>query len=340
MVSLNFKGKNIGIDLGTANTIVFIAGKGIVIREPSVVAKNIHTGEILSVGEEAFQMLGRTPGTIVASRPMKEGVIADYDTTVAMMKYFIKKATGNAFIKPYVMVCVPSGVTEVEKRAVLDATRTAGAKEAFIIEEPFAAAVGAGLPVHAPTGNMVVDIGGGTTDVATISLGGIVTSRSSTAGGDRMDEAIIQFIRKKYGLLIGERTAENIKITIGCADIEQAASYGSMEIRGRDMVNGLPKTLEIHAEDVAVAIHDVVENIILSVREVLEETPPEISADVIDHGIVLTGGGALLKNIAEVISAEAEVPVFIANDPLDCVSIGTGETLKNINVYKRKNLRP
>lgn len=339
MVSLNFKGKNIGIDLGTANTIVFVAGKGIVFREPSVVAKNIHTGEILSVGEEAFQMLGRTPGTIVASRPMKEGVIADYDTTVAMMKYFIKKATGNAFIKPYVMVCVPSGVTEVEKRAVLDATRTAGAKEAFIIEEPFAAAVGAGLPVHAPTGNMVVDIGGGTTDVATISLGGIVTSRSSTAGGDRMDEAIIQFIRKKYGLLIGERTAENIKITIGCADIEKAASYGSMEIRGRDMVNGLPKTLEIHAEDVAVAIHDVVENIILSVREVLEETPPEISADVIDHGIVLTGGGALLKNIAEVISAEAEVPVFIANDPLDCVSIGTGETLKNINVYKRKNLR-
>ncbi|CZQ90257.1 rod shape-determining protein MreB [Trichococcus flocculiformis] len=339
MVSLNFKGKNIGIDLGTANTIVFVAGKGIVFREPSVVAKNIHTGEILSVGEEAFQMLGRTPGTIVASRPMKEGVIADYDTTVAMMKYFIKKATGNAFIKPYVMVCVPSGVTEVEKRAVLDATRTAGAKEAFIIEEPFAAAVGAGLPVHAPTGNMVVDIGGGTTDVATISLGGIVTSRSSTAGGDRMDEAIIQFIRKKYGLLIGERTAENIKITIGCADIEKAASYGSMEIRGRDMVNGLPKTLEIHAEDIAVAIHDVVENTILSVREVLEETPPEISADVIDHGIVLTGGGALLKNIAEVISAEAEVPVFIANDPLDCVSIGTGETLKNINVYKRKNLR-
>ena len=339
MVSLNFKGKNIGIDLGTANTIVFVAGKGIVFREPSVVAKNIHTGEILSVGEEAFQMLGRTPGTIVASRPMKEGVIADYDTTVAMMKYFIKKATGNAFIKPYVMVCVPSGVTEVEKRAVLDATRTAGAKEAFIIEEPFAAAVGAGLPVHAPTGNMVVDIGGGTTDVATISLGGIVTSRSSTAGGDRMDEAIIQFIRKKYGLLIGERTAENIKITIGCADIEKAASYGSMEIRGRDMVNGLPKTLEIHAEDIAVAIHDVVENIILSVREVLEETPPEISADVIDHGIVLTGGGALLKNIAEVISAEAEVPAFIANDPLDCVSIGTGETLKNINAYKRKNLR-
>ena len=339
MVSLNFKGKNIGIDLGTANTIVFVAGKGIVFREPSVVAKNIHTGEILSVGEEAFQMLGRTPGTIVASRPMKEGVIADYDTTVAMMKYFIKKATGNAFIKPYVMVCVPSGVTEVEKRAVLDATRTAGAKEAFIIEEPFAAAVGAGLPVHAPTGNMVVDIGGGTTDVATISLGGIVTSRSSTAGGDRMDEAIIQFIRKKYGLLIGERTAENIKITIGCTDIEKAASYGSMEIRGRDMVNGLPKTLEIHAEDIAVAIHDVVENIILSVREVLEETPPEISADVIDHGIVLTGGGALLKSIAEVISAEAEVPVFIANDPLDCVSIGTGETLKNINVYKRKNLR-
>jgi rod shape-determining protein MreB len=339
LVSFNFKGKNIGIDLGTANTIVFIAGKGIAFREPSVVAKNIHTGEILSVGEEAFQMLGRTPGTIVASRPMKEGVIADYDTTVAMMKYFIKKATGNAFIKPYVMVCVPSGVTEVEKRAVLDATRTAGAKEAFIIEEPFAAAVGAGLPVHAPTGNMVVDIGGGTTDVATISLGGIVTSRSSTAGGDRMDEAIIQFIRKKYGLLIGERTAENIKITIGCADIEKAASYGSMEIRGRDMVNGLPKTLEIHAEDVAIAIHDVVDNIVLSVREVLEETPPEISADVIDHGIVLTGGGALLKNIAEVISAEAEVPVFIANDPLDCVSIGTGETLKNINIYKRKNLR-
>jgi rod shape-determining protein MreB and related proteins len=339
LISFNLRGQNIGIDLGTANTIVFIAGKGIAFREPSVVAKNIHTGEVLAVGEEAFQMLGRTPGSIVASRPMKEGVIADYDTTVAMMRYFIQKATGNAFVKPYVMVCVPSGVTEVEKRAVLDATRTAGAKEAFIIEEPFAAAVGAGLPVHAPTGNMVVDIGGGTTDVATISLGGIVTSRSNRAGGDRMDEAIIQYIRKKYSLLIGERTAEIIKKEIGCADIEKAAAYGSMDIRGRDMVNGLPKTIEINAVDVAIAIHDVVESIILSVREVLEETPPEISADVIDHGIVLTGGGALLKNIAEVISAEAEVPVFIANDPLDCVAIGTGETLKNINVYKRKSFR-
>lgn len=339
MVRFNIRGQNIGIDLGTANTIVYIAGQGIAFREPSVVAKNIHTGEILAVGEEAFQMIGRTPGSIVASRPMREGVIADYDTTVAMMKYFIKKATGNSFVKPYVMVCVPSGVTEVEKRAVLDATRTAGAKEAFVIEEPFAAAVGAGLPVHAPTGNMVVDIGGGTTDVATISLGGIVTSRSTRAGGDKMDESIIQYIRKKYNLLIGERTAEIIKKEIGCADIEKAATYGSMDIRGRDMVSGLPKTVEIQAIDVANAIHDVVESIILSVREVLEETPPEISADVIDHGIVLTGGGALLKNIAEVISAEAEVPVFIANDPLDCVAIGTGETLKNINIYKRKSFK-
>jgi len=339
LVRFNIRGQNIGIDLGTANTIVYIAGQGIAFREPSVVAKNIHTGEILAVGEEAFQMIGRTPGSIVASRPMREGVIADYDTTVAMMKYFIKKATGNSFVKPYVMVCVPSGVTEVEKRAVLDATRTAGAKEAFVIEEPFAAAVGAGLPVHAPTGNMVVDIGGGTTDVATISLGGIVTSRSTRAGGDKMDESIIQYIRKKYNLLIGERTAEIIKKEIGCADIEKAATYGSMDIRGRDMVSGLPKTVEIQAIDVANAIHDVVESIILSVREVLEETPPEISADVIDHGIVLTGGGALLKNIAEVISAEAEVPVFIANDPLDCVAIGTGETLKNINIYKRKSFK-
>ncbi|RRG09042.1 MAG: rod shape-determining protein [Lactobacillus sp.] len=328
--------KNIGIDLGTANTIVYIDGKGIVLREPSVVAKNTKTGEVISVGEAAREMIGRTPSSIVAIRPMKDGVIADYDTTVAMMKYYIEKALGKNSGKPYVMVCVPSGVTEVEKRAVIDATRVAGARDAYVIEEPFAAAIGAGLPVMDPTGSMVVDIGGGTTDVATISLGGIVSSRSIRMAGDKMDEAIMSYVRQHMNLMIGERTAEKLKWDAGSASIDEADDMGSTEIRGRDLVTGLPKTVEVSAVDVSTALQDVVSEIITAIKETLEETSPEIAADVIDHGIVLTGGGALLKHLPEVIADETKVPVFIASEPLDCVAIGTGESLKSIDVMKKK----
>ena len=327
--------KNIGIDLGTANTIVYAEGKGIVLREPSVVAKNTKTGEIVSVGSEARDMIGRTPASIVAIRPMKDGVIADYDTTVAMMKYYIEKALGHKGSKPYVMVCVPSGVTEVEKRAVIDATRIAGARDAYVIEEPFAAAIGAGLPVMDPTGSMVVDIGGGTTDVATISLGGIVSSRSIRMAGDKIDDSIIYYVRKNYNLLIGERTAEQLKIDVASASVESAKQLDSQTIRGRDLVTGLPKTIEIKAEDVAEAIQEVVEEIITAIKETLEETSPEIAADVIDHGIVLTCGGALLRHLPDVISEATKVPVFVAQDPLDCVAVGTGESLKNIDVMKK-----
>lgn len=328
--------KNIGIDLGTANTIVYAENKGIVLREPSVVAKNTKTGEVVSVGSEARDMIGRTPASIVAIRPMKDGVIADYDTTVSMMKYYIEKAVGSKTAKPYVMVCVPSGVTEVKKRAVIDATRVAGAKDAYVIEEPFAAAIGAGLPVMDPTGSMVVDIGGGTTDVATISLGGIVSSRSIRMAGDKIDDSIIYYVRKNYNLLIGERTAEQLKINVASASVEAAKELDSQTIRGRDLVTGLPKTIEIRPEDVAEAIQEVVQEIITAIKETLEETSPEIAADVIDHGIVLTGGGALLRHLPDVISEATKVPVFVAQDPLDCVAVGTGESLKSIDVMKKR----
>ncbi len=328
--------KYIGIDLGTANTIVYAENKGIVLREPSVVAKNTKTGEVVSVGSEARDMIGRTPASIVAIRPMKDGVIADYDTTVSMMKYYIEKAVGSKTAKPYVMVCVPSGVTEVEKRAVIDATRVAGAKDAYVIEEPFAAAIGAGLPVMDPTGSMVVDIGGGTTDVATISLGGIVSSRSIRMAGDKIDDSIIYYVRKNYNLLIGERTAEQLKINVASASVEAAKELDSQTIRGRDLVTGLPKTIEIRPEDVAEAIQEVVQEIITAIKETLEETSPEIAADVIDHGIVLTGGGALLRHLPDVISEATKVPVFVAQDPLDCVAVGTGESLKSIDVMKKR----
>lgn len=330
------RAKNIGIDLGTANTIVYAEGKGIVLREPSVVAKNTKTGEVVSVGSEARDMIGRTPASIVAIRPMKNGVIADYDTTVAMMKYYIQKALGHKSNKPYVMVCVPSGVTEVEKRAVIDATRVAGARDAYVIEEPFSAAIGAGLPVMDPTGSMVVDIGGGTTDVATISLGGIVSSRSISMAGDKIDECIIYYVRQNYNLLIGERTAEQLKIDVASASPERAKELEDQTIRGRDLVTGLPKTIQIPAVAVAEAIQEVVEEMITAIKETLEETSPEIAADVIDHGIVLTGGGALLRHLPEVISEATKVPVFVASDPLDCVAVGTGESLKSIDVMKKK----
>ncbi|MDD1382897.1 rod shape-determining protein [Limosilactobacillus reuteri] len=327
--------KNLGIDLGTANTIVYLEGKGIVLREPSVVARNSKTNEVIAVGSDARDMIGRTPESIVAIRPMKDGVIADYDTTVAMMKYYIDKALGNNG-KPYVMVCVPSGITEVEKRAVIDATRVAGARDAYVIEEPFAAAIGAGLPVMDPTGSMVVDIGGGTTDVATISLGGIVSSRSIRMAGDKMNDAIVQYVRQHMNLLIGERTAEKLKWDIGSASVEAAEEMGTTQVRGRDLVTGLPKTMQVSAKDVSTALQDVVDSIITAIKGTLEETSPEIAADVIDHGIVLTGGGALLKHLPDVIADATKVPVFIANDPLDCVAIGTGESLKSINVMKKK----
>lgn len=330
-----FGAKNIGIDLGTANTLVYVEGKGIVLNEPSVVARNTQSAEVIAVGAEARAMIGRTPANVVAIRPMKDGVIADYDTTAAMLKYFIDKALGGKPAHPSVMVCVPSGVTEVEKRAVQDAAKVAGARDAFVIEEPYAAAIGAGLPVMDPTGSMVVDIGGGTTDVATISLGGIVSSRSIRNAGDKMDEAVVAYVRAHFNLLIGERTAEEIKMTIGSASVDAAKSLDGMSIRGRDLLSGLPETVDITAVDAAKAIQEVVGAIIDAVKDTLEETSPEIAADVIDHGIVLTGGGALLKDLASVISDATKVPVFVANDPLACVAKGTGESLKNLDALKR-----
>lgn len=330
----SFGTRNVGIDLGTANTLVYIEGKGIVLREPSVVARNTKTNEVVAVGAAARDMLGRTPGSIKAIRPMRDGVIADYETTVAMLKYYLGKSLGGRGSKPYVTIGVPSGVTAVERRAVIDAARVAGARDAYVIEEPFAAAVGAGLPVMEPTGSMVVDLGGGTTDVATISLGGIVSSRSIRMAGDKLDEAIMSYIRQKYSVLIGEQTAERLKMEVGSADVEAAKDMEGTTARGRDLVTGLPKTIDIEATDVAEAIKDVIAEIIVAIKETLEETSPEIAADVIDHGIVLTGGGAMLKHLDEVIAEATKVPVFVAPEPLDAVVIGTGEALKSIDVLK------
>lgn len=331
-----FGTKDLGIDLGTANTLVFLKGKGIVLREPSVVALQTDTRKIVAVGNDAKNMIGRTPGNIVALRPMKDGVIADYETTAAMMKYYIKNATKGKGLggKPYVMVCVPSGITAVEQRAVLDATREAGAREAYPIEEPFAAAIGADLPVWEPTGSMVVDIGGGTTEVAVISLGGIVTSMSSRTAGDNFDESIIAYIRKTYNLLIGDRTAEAIKLEIGSAGGTEGLE--PMDIRGRDLLTGLPKTIEVTAEEIAKSLHDTVHSIIDAVKNTLEKTPPELASDIMDRGIVLTGGGALLHNLDKVIAEETKMPVIIADEPLDCVAIGTGKALDHIDLFKNK----
>lgn len=332
-----FGSRDVGIDLGTANTLVFIKGKGIVLREPSVVAKNTHTGEIVAVGSTAKNMIGRTPGSIIATRPMKDGVIADYEITTAMIEHYMReamKASGASWKKPNVMVCVPYGITSVEERAVIDASRQAGAKDAFTIEEPFAAAIGAGLPVWEPTGSMVVDIGGGTTEVAVISLGGIVTSESIRVGGDTMDIAITGYIRKTYNLTIGERTAEAIKMEIGSASI-LGEETEKMEIRGRDLLTGLPKTLEITSDEVAEALNESISRIIEGVKKTLETTPPELSSDVMERGIVLTGGGALLKNLDKVISEETNMPVFIAEEPLDSVAIGTGKALDNFDLIKK-----
>jgi rod shape-determining protein MreB len=329
--------RDLGIDLGTANTIVFAKGRGIILREPSVVAFNRDTKEVIAVGNDAKNMLGRTPGNVIASRPLKDGVIADFDITVQMLKHYLGRAQkmGGLFNKkPSVMVCVPSGITSVEKRAIEDATRQAGASFAFTIEEPFAAAIGADLPVWEPTGSMVVDIGGGTTEVAVISFGGIVTSQSIRIAGDKMDEVISNYIRKKFKLMIGERTAENIKISIGVAG--EGDPNLKMEIKGRDLLTGLPKVIEISSDEIGIALQEPVQAIVEAVKVCLERTPPELSADIINSGIVLTGGGALLKDLDKVIFRETRIPVYIADNPLDCVAIGTGKALDSISALKNK----
>ena len=330
--------KDMGIDLGTANTVVFIKGRGIILREPSVVAINRNNKQVLAVGEEAKKMIGRTPGNIVAIRPLKDGVIADFDITQEMLKYFIRKATQKKSIfQPRVVVCVPSGVTEVEKRAVEEATIQAGAKDAFLIEEPMAAAIGAGLPVQEATGSLVVDIGGGTTEVAVISLGGIVTSKSIRVGGDELDNFIANYIKKEYSLMIGERTAEQVKIEIGAAIDDQV--LGSMEIRGRDLVSGLPKTIEITSAEIYGALREPVSNIIDAIKATLEKTPPELASDVMEYGIVLTGGGALLYGLDKLITDETGISVIVAEYPLDCVALGTGKSLESIDLLKRTSLK-
>jgi rod shape-determining protein MreB len=332
--------KDMGIDLGTANSSVYIKGKGIVVNEPSVVAIQRDTGHVLAVGEEAKQMIGRTPGNIVAIRPMKDGVIADFDTTQSMLRYFITKALRKKLylIRPRVVVCVPSGVTAVEERAVREAALQAGAREAYLIEEPMAAAIGAGLPVHEPTGNMIVDIGGGTSEVAVISLGGIVTSRSIRVAGDEMDEAIMQHIKRTYNLMIGERTSEEIKIKIGTAyPLLKAEEY---EVRGRDLLTGLPKTVKITSEEVYKALSEPVNSILEAIKVTLEKTPPELASDVMDRGIIMAGGGSLLRGLDRLVSEETGMPVYVAEEPLFCVAFGTGKVLENLDILKRVLITP
>ena len=322
--------QDIGIDLGTANTLVFVKGKGIVTREPSVVAVDVRSNpnRVVAVGIEAKEMIGRTPGSIIAVRPLKDGVIADFDITSDMLKEFIRRATsGSPFNRARVMICIPSGVTEVEKRAVHDAARSAGAKYVSLIDEPMAAAIGAGLPVSEATGSMVVDIGGGTSEVAVISLGDIVTSRSSRIAGDNFDEAIISYIKKKYNLLVGERTAEEIKIRIGSAYPYEGE--GTMDVKGRNLMDGLPKNIEVSSEEIREALADPVNQILDAIRATLEKTPPELSADIIDHGIMLTGGGALLRGLDRLIAVETKMPVHVAENPLDCVVDGNGMCLES-----------
>ncbi|WP_317368512.1 rod shape-determining protein [uncultured Tyzzerella sp.] len=328
--------KDMGIDLGTANTLVFVKGKGIIVNEPSVVAINTLTRQVLAVGDEAKKMIGRTPGSIQAIRPMKDGVIADFEVTQEMLKYFIGKAYNKSLFssKPRIVICVPSGVTEVEKRAVIEAAMAAGAKEknAYLIEEPMAAAIGAGLPVGEPSGNMVVDIGGGTSEVAVISLGGIVTSKSIRVAGDVFDASIVSYIKKEYNLAIGDRSAENIKVTIGCAHLGDEKT--EMDIRGRDLVTGLPKTITVTAKEIQNALNEPVYSMIDAIKSTLEKTPPELASDIMETGIYLTGGGALLKGLDVLISKETGMPVHIANEPLNCVALGTGMVLEQIDTLK------
>jgi rod shape-determining protein MreB len=328
--------KDMGIDLGTANTLVFVKGKGIVLREPSVVAINNVTKKALAVGTEAKNMIGRTPGNIVAIRPLKDGVIADFDIAQTMLKTLIEKATNKgSFKSPRIIICYPSGVTEVERRAIEEATKLAGARDVILMEEPMAAAIGAGLPVSEPTGSMIVDIGGGTTEVAIISLGGIVTSKSLRVAGDELDQAIIAYIKKEYNLMIGERTAEQVKMEIGSAyrvDGEEA----TMEIKGRDLITGLPKIIEVSEVQIRESLREPVYAIIEAIKTTLEKTPPELAADLMDKGIMLTGGGALLKGLDSLINRETNMPVHIAEAPLDCVVLGAGKALENFDKISRE----
>lgn len=327
-------GRDMAVDLGTASTLVHVKGKGIVLNEPSVVAIEKNSNKVLAVGSEAKRMLGRTPGNIVAIRPMKDGVIADFDVTENMLRYFIQKVHKRRFVvRPRVVVCVPSGVTEVEKRAVFEAVMQAGARSAYLIEEPMAAAIGAGLPIQEPTGNMIVDIGGGTTEVAVISLGGIVTSQSIRVAGDEFDEAIINHIKKEYNIIIGERTAEEIKIQIGSAYPQPEEE--DAEIRGRDLLTGLPKNIVLSSEEIRTAVEEPLTAILTAIKTTFEKTPPELSSDIMDRGIVLAGGGSLLKGLDEKIRQETGMPVHLANDPLTCVAVGSGKALEEIDVLKR-----
>jgi len=323
---------DIGIDLGTASVLVYIKGKGIVINEPSVVAIDINTNKILEVGEEARKMLGRTPGNIVAIRPLRDGVISDFDITEKMLKYFIKKAVGNSIIKPRVIICVPSGVTEVEKRAVLEASMNAGAKKTYLIEEPVAAAIGAGLDITKPSGHMIIDMGGGTTDIAVISLGGIVVSRSIKVAGDKCDDAIVRYVRKKYNVMIGLRSAEELKMSIGAAFPAEEEMY--MEVRGRNLVTGLPVNLTISTSDMLEALEETITSIADAVHSVLEKTPPELAADISEKGIIMTGGGCLIQGLDKLLEKRTGLVVHIAEDAVSCVAKGTGQSLEHMDVLK------
>lgn len=321
--------KDIGIDLGTANTLVYMRGKGVILREPSVVAMNKITGQVLKVGNEAKEMIGRTPGNVVAIRPLKDGVIADLESTQAMMKHFIKKVSSGGFIKPRVVVCIPFGVTGVERRAVEETVLQAGGRQAYLIEEPMAAAIGAGLPVSEPTGSMVVDIGGGTSEVAVISYGGIVSSQSLRVAGDELDEDIVNYVKREYNLMIGERTAEDIKFTIGSAYPYEGE--GEMEVKGRDLITGLPRTISLTSKEIRSALAESIYMIVDAVKGTLEKTPPELAADVMNRGIMLTGGGALIKGLDELLNKETGIPVYIADNALDCVAIGTGLAINSLD---------
>lgn len=326
---------DIGIDLGTASVLVYVKGKGIVIQEPSVVAIDQYSKNFLAVGEDAKKMLGRTPGNIVAIRPMRDGVISDYQITERMLKYFIKKAIGNSIMKPRVVICVPSGVTEVEKRAVVQASENAGAGKTSLIEEPIAAAIGSGIDITEPSGNMVIDIGGGTTDVAVISLGGIVVSKSIKTAGDELNESIVKYIRKKYSTMIGDVSSENLKISVGCA--YPLDTILTTEIRGRNLLTGLPKTIEVTSDDMLDAMRDPVQEIVDAVQSVLERTPPELAADISNKGIYLTGGGALLRGFDKLISEKTGINAIVADDPVSCVAKGTGRSLEWLKTVDKEN---
>ncbi|MEU8221435.1 rod shape-determining protein [Kribbella sp. NPDC048915] len=346
MTTMSFIGRDIGVDLGTANTLVYVRGRGIVLDEPSVVAINLHTGGVLAVGAEAKKMIGRTPAHVVATRPLKDGVIADFDVTERMLRYFIQKVHRRSWSKPRMVVCVPSGITAVEHRAVVEAATQAGARQVHIIEEPMAAAIGAGLPVADATGSMIVDVGGGTTEVAVISLGGIVVARSIRTAGDELDNAIVQYVKKNHSLLLGDRTAEELKMAIGSAWPAPEGDLQRAEIRGRDVITGLPRTVEITTDELRTALEEPVNAIVDTVRTTLDECPPELAGDIMDRGVVLTGGGALLRGLDERLRQETGMPVHIADDPLHTVALGAGrcveefEALRTVLAARTRSLLP